>query len=926
MGAGITTDDDWARDVTISATRAESDTDARGNGEDLRRGTLLGRYVVLERIGAGGMGVVYAALDPELGRQVAVKLVRSSIDARMGDTEHVSAGAVRLLREAQAMARLHHPNVIAVHDVGTVGGRVFIAMAYLDGGTLGEWIERERPSWSDALPRFLAAGAGLAAAHAAGIVHRDFKSDNVLLGKDGRVCVVDFGLARASELATTREVEMDRASTDSFDTKLTRTGALMGTPAYMAPEQHAGGLADAKSDQFSFCVALYEAFYGQRPFPGENAAALAAAVLDGRLRPPPDGNATPRWLFAVLSRGLAVRPHDRFSDMDALLAALRDDPTVRRRRRVRQALLAALVVGGAGISIAYAQHRADLCTHADEAMDAVWSPEARAAASASFAESGRAHAALAWRRTETELDEWSTRWVDAHTEACRATSVRGEQSQDMLDRRMSCLQLRLHEAQAVLDVLTTADGAVVDNSAKLLAQIGDVSTCSDIDALLADVPAPAPDDRAEVEDIRTQLARAKVFRTGGRYHGARETVASLEARVRAVDYAPLTAEFLFMRAATELDAGKPADGEALLYEAAREAAAADYQAFEPQIWIALVRVVGTHADRPLELPPLVRAAEVAVVRAGDTAADRGALALVVGTQALVRGEYSDAEPRLQEAVALLGEVRGVDHPDTIEAREMLALTLHGRQRYDEAQAALEGIAEAIVRTQGDTHPSLASVLANISRIHAARGDFELARTTGEQALQAVVLAFGAEHHSVATAHSNLSTTCRKLGRYDEAAAHTEAALVIERKLFGAESPRIASTIFGRGQLHLTRGDPRAALVDYRESLRIWEATLGPDHARTAYGLTGIGKAELQLDHPHEAVAALERALAVREAAKDVSDSDLAETRFYLAKALRAADRDRDRALALAKNARETFVKVEADDDVREADAWLASQR
>jgi eukaryotic-like serine/threonine-protein kinase len=921
VGAGITTDDDWARDVTISATKAERVDDAGAITEDIRRGTLLGRYVVLERIGAGGMGVVYAALDPELGRQVAVKLVRSSIDSRMGDTEHVSAGAVRLLREAQAMARLHHPNVIAVHDVGTVGGRVFIAMAYLDGGTLGEWLEREHPAWSDALPRFLAAGAGLAAAHAAGIVHRDFKSDNVLLGQDGRVCVVDFGLARASELDTTRDLELERASTDSFDTKLTRTGALMGTPAYMSPEQHAGGLADARSDQFSFCVALYEACYRQRPFPGENAAALAAAVLDGRLRPPPEGNATPRWLFAVLARGLSVRPHERWPDMDALLAALRDDPTVRRRRRARQSLVAALVVGGAGLSLAYAQHRAELCTHADEAMTAVWSSEARAAASKAFAESGRAHALLAWRRTEAELDDWATRWVDAHTEACRATSVRGEQSQDMLDRRMSCLDQRLQEAVAVLDVLTTADAAAVDNASKLVAQIGDVAMCGDTDALLADVSQPAASDRAEVDDIRTQLARAKVFRTGGRYHGATEVVAELDARVRALDYAPLTAEYLFMRAATELDQGRPADGEAHLYEAAREAAAADYQAFEPQIWIALVRVVGTHVDRPLELPPLVKSAEIAVVRAGSTPADRGALALVVGTQALLRGEYTDAEPRLQEAVALLGEVRGVDHPDTIEAREMLALTLHGRQRYDEAQAALEGIAEAIVRTQGDTHPSLASVLANLSRIHAARGDLELARTSAETALRAIVAAFGPEHHSVATAHSNLATTCRKLGRYEEAAAHTEAALVIERKLFGAESPRIASTIHGRGQLALARGDARAALDDYREALRIWEITLGPQHARTAYALTGVGKAELVLDRPDAAIEALERALAVREAAKDVSADDLAETRFVLAKALRAAGRDPARSLALADQARSTFAQLEADEDVREIDEW-----
>ncbi|HET6584707.1 MAG TPA: serine/threonine-protein kinase, partial [Nannocystaceae bacterium] len=920
-----TTDDDRPGDATVAATLAAS-TEERGEVDELRRGTVIGRYVVLERIGAGGMGVVYAALDPELGRQIALKLVRSGGGASMGDTEHVSAGAVRLLREAQAMARLHHPNVIAVHDVGTVAGRVFIAMAYLDDGTLGAWIDREPRSWTAVLEKFAAAGAGLAAAHAAGIVHRDFKPENVLLGKDGRVCVVDFGLARAAnELGETRNDESGRVPTDSFDAKLTRTGALMGTPAYMAPEQHAGGTADARSDQFAFCVALYEALYGQRPFAGDNVASLAASVLDGALRPAPEGNATPRWLFGVVARGLAVMPHARHRDMDALLAALRDDPTVRRRRRMRQAAAVVLVGGGVAASIAYAQ-APPVCTHAQAKFDGVWSPDARAQARAAFASSERAHASQAWRRAELELDEYATHWIDAHTEACRATAVRGEQSQDMLDRRMSCLDHRLREVEAVVDLFVTADAGVVDHAAKVLGQIEDVEACSDTAALLAALPPPAMAERDEADDLRSRLARAAVLRTAGRYAEAGEVIADIEHRVQALDYAPLTAEYLHMKAAAEVDAGRPAAGEELLYAAALAAAEAGHQALEPPIWTALVRVVGTHEDRPLQLPPLVKAAEVAVARAGNPVGARGALALVVGTQALTRGEYSVAQERLLAAVAQLGEARGVDHPDTLEAREMLALTYHGRKRYDEAEAALTGIAEAIERTQGASHPSLASVLANLSRNHAARGELELERETGERALAAIVQAYGPHHQATATAHANLATTLRKLARYDEAAAHLDAALAIETELFGSESPRIATSVHGRAQLAFVRGRPQEALVDYREALRIWEATLGADDSRNAYALTGIGKSELELGHAEAAIAALERAVALREGKPDVGADDLAESRFVLARALRSAGRGGKRADTLARQAREVFVQLDADDDVRDVDAWLAAPR
>ncbi|HET6583005.1 MAG TPA: serine/threonine-protein kinase, partial [Nannocystaceae bacterium] len=228
----------------------------------LARGTTLGRYVVLERIGSGGMGVVYAAYDPQLDRKVALKLLHAR-EERDGD----SGGRARVLREAQAMARLSHPNVVAVHDVGVVDDTLFVAMEFVEGVTLGHFIAAGSRRWNEVLDVFEPAGRGLAAAHAAGLVHRDFKPDNVMIGNDGRVRVMDFGLARAAAEITTESSEGSGGSIVELSgvDRLTRTGALVGTPAYMAPELLAGGNADARSDQFAFCVALHRALYGTAP-------------------------------------------------------------------------------------------------------------------------------------------------------------------------------------------------------------------------------------------------------------------------------------------------------------------------------------------------------------------------------------------------------------------------------------------------------------------------------------------------------------------------------------------------------------------------------------------------------------------------------------------------------------------------------------
>jgi hypothetical protein len=302
----------------------------------LRPGEVLGRYIISGVLGAGGMGVVYAADDPRLGRKVALKLLRPARADAAGERQ------ARLSREAQAMARLSHPNVLPVFDLGTEGGQLFLAMERVEGPTLAEWLkQRERP-WREVLGLLLEAGRGLAAAHRAGLVHRDFKPANVLVGAEGRPRVTDFGLVRLGE---TWEDNGAGAPTGSSEPALTQAGAVPGTPAYMSPEQLAGRPVDARGDQFSFCVALYEALYGLRPFATD-------VPLERRwtLRRPERVPRLPRHVKAALARGLALEPEARFPSMDALLEALVKPPALRGRWwALTLAAGLALAAGGVGV-------------------------------------------------------------------------------------------------------------------------------------------------------------------------------------------------------------------------------------------------------------------------------------------------------------------------------------------------------------------------------------------------------------------------------------------------------------------------------------------------------------------------------------------------------------------------------------------------
>jgi eukaryotic-like serine/threonine-protein kinase len=454
----------------------------------------LGTYRVLRRLGGGGMGEVFLAHDDELDRPVALKLVH----ARLGHDDHFAA---RMRREARALARLAHPNVVHVYEVGEHQGRVFIAMEYVQGQSLAGWIRDHAPRWQAVLDAYLAAGEGLAAAHAAGLTHRDFKPDNVLRGADGRVRVADFGLAHVEGGAT--DPPADTPASDpsgkhavTLDQRLSATGGVMGTLDYMPLEQVRGGTVDARSDQFAFCVALYAGLWGRLPHAAASLGDRERVLVEVRPAVPPPA-VVPGWVWPIVQRGLARDPAQRWPDMRTLLDRLRRTPVRRRARRraVGTLLGLSLAAGGGWAALA----PAPLCTPDASALAGTWDEPRRLAVRAAFTATGERFADESAARVERSLDAWAAKWTAARAENCAASRIQGVQSESTLDRRTACLERQRREVGALVTTLAHADARAVARAGEALRGLPELGACS-VQAIDAQAePVVAPTDRDAVD-------------------------------------------------------------------------------------------------------------------------------------------------------------------------------------------------------------------------------------------------------------------------------------------------------------------------------------------------------------------------------------------------------------------------------------------
>jgi len=784
---------DGSRLVAAGATHVPAAPGPSSSAALLARGAAVGRYVILGVVGRGGMGDVYAAYDPELDRKIALKLLNDGGAA--SGSQARSRG--RMLKEAKAIARLSHPNVVVVHDAGTIDDRVFIAMEYVDGQTLAAWLGARPRAWAEIRAVFLAAGRGLAAAHAARIVHRDFKPQNVMVAADGTVRVMDFGLA-SDDAGGAGEADLPVSPADDSHADfsrtvavgLTRTGTLIGTPAYMAPEQFRAQAADARTDQFSFCVSLYEALYGERPFAADSLAHLIEAVSAGRMREPPARVRVPAWLRKVLLRGLATRREDRFSTMEDLLAVLARDPARQRRRALIGAALAGLLLaGGAFGQRALQRSGAILCRNVGERLAAVWEAPGvdpagprprRDAVRAAFVATGAHHAGDVFDRTATILDGYAKRWIDMYGETCEATHVRGEQSAEVLDLRMDCLNRNRDSLRALTDLFAKADAEIVGKAVAAANALPEVARCADVAVLRAVLPPPRdPQAREQVARLRARSAEARALGDAGRWQQGIAQARPLLDEATQLGYEPVVAEILALLGWLDGMIGGSERSVAESEQAVWAAEATRHDEVAADAAINLVASVGYQLARPEEGERWGRFADAILKRMGPGHERlRAWLANNRGSSRLYSNQLAAAEPELRAAIELKRKVDRGDSPDVAES----------------------------INTLGE--------------LHARRGDYAAAIEVTDQARAIYDRVYGPEGVMSGRGHINRCEYLNCLGRHAEALESCQRALAVLEPALGREHVWLGYALTGSGIALTGLERAREALVPLRRALDI----------------------------------------------------------------------------------------------------------
>ena len=938
-------------------------------GAELRSGDAVGRYVVRERVGGGGMGSVYAALDPELDRTVVVKLVKPDVAS--------DALSARLIREAQAQARLSHANVVTVLDVGTVGEQVFVAMEYVKGTTLASWQRAEKRSWRDIVTAYAQAGRGLAAAHGANIVHRDFKPDNALIDDEGRVLVTDFGIAHAIGSRDLREDDDAAAPRrdDPLATPLTQTGSLMGTPWYMAPEQHMRRGTTPATDQFSFCVALYEALYGEHAFAPEDATVgqLAGAVVAGKVRDAPAGSEVPSWVRRALVRGLEKEPADRYPDMTHLIDALRHDPGVARRRwLVIGAIVAVFVAAGV---VAFGKFtmssRSKICDGMEARLDGVWDAERKRAVRAAFDATELAYAEETFGIVDTALGRYSRAWIKARTAACEDTHVRREQTPMQMDLRMHCLDARLVELGALVGVLAGTDAESLPQAAPAVHALRSPDECSDAQALSAGVAPPPAADAERVDALRAELARVTSLELAGRYNDALPPAVAAADAARALGYRPLEAEALYILGRAQERADDHTGASTSLNDAVLAASASGSLRLELEATTSLMFLHGFAKQSYDEAKRYQRQAAALLEHAGGHAGVTAEVRFHMSTGVVLHeiGNYAEAEEEFRIAIELAE--RGLDevHPLFAQALNFSATAERHAGRTDRAMELSQRAAAITEASLGPNHPELARALDGIGSAYMSAGTFAEAEAPLLRALAIRRAVHGDQHEEVADSLSSLARALAMRGDYDGAIANLTEAADIRRAVLGPGHPNVGSVVNNLGEVQRMKGDYAGALETYRTAHAIWLEALGEKHPRVAVALNNIATAQLELGeradalatarkaasvfeaalgpkHPiiaapltvagralvatgksRRAIPMLERALELRSA-ESTDPAERSETRFALAEALWEANANRERAVELATEALADAQSAgpHAADAAARIEAWLTAHR
>ncbi|MEM6989652.1 MAG: serine/threonine-protein kinase [Myxococcota bacterium] len=892
----------------------------------VRSAAKIGRYEVLSTIARGGMGVVYRARDPELQRDVAVKVVRTD---RGGDERKRKA---RLLREARSLAALEHPNVLAVYDVGTDdAGDVFLALELVEGTTLTQW--QRGQSWQAICSAYARAGAGLAAAHDAGLVHRDFKPANVLVGPGTRVRVCDFGLvvtdASASGSSAKVRRTASRPSDSAFDSqRLTEAGTVLGTPAYMSPEQEHGEAVDASSDQFSFCVALYEAVYGEHPFDPTSRRTLRATIAAGP-KTPPRNVGVPRHIAAAIRKGLHAAPSQRHASMQPLLHAL-------RRRRGRAPWLAALgvtAVGGAAVAMAWS---VDRCADPATLTDDVWSEARQRQVQAAVQRAG-AYGAYAWPRLSAQLDAYGAAWNAASLRACRGGAAGDEHA----DARTRCLARAHAQLGAVLATATQSDAAPARELVAAVASLPPPHVCDEADPEQWPVVLTGSQaQRAAATQATALLLQAEASRDARHSDAAVAAADAAAALAAAHDLPALAAAADLQRGLTSLSDGFFVAATEHLQRAYFAASEHDARATALRAATALVDTYGSKLERDDEAKRWLGYADQLrrqgiggvrahasleaahgrfLLRAGHpreaiehhrlAAAERGkawgeqhpAYARALSDLALTlaeAGQRAEAQSAGHRALSILVEALGPEHADVAVLRNSLAFVqLDAGADPKTVIPQLTQARDDLLRVLPADHPSVAGVYANLGAAYHGIDDTK-AIEHYRQALDIRTQRYGPDHRLVATLLSALAVVYQETGDLPSAIAMMERGIAATEAAVGPEHESLAVQLFNLGTALEDAGRRPAAIPYYERSVEILERSLGPLHPHLIHPLVGLSEASANAD---AAIGYAERALSIGTTA-DAKASERIPTLVAAARALHRFERDDARVLQLAERA------------------------
>ena len=770
----------------------------------------IGRFLVIDRLGAGGMGRVYRAYDPDLDRRVAVKVL---LTAKREDDK----ATARLLREARTMAQLNHPNVVTVFEAGMFEGNVFVAMEYVDGGTLEEWMHEQEVGTASrregAIELAVQAARGLAAAHEAGVVHRDLKPANMLIDATGRLRIADFGLASSRAGATP-----DYADRRATEERLTETGGVMGTPAYMAPEQQRG-LADERSDQFSYCVSFFEAVYGVTPYAGRTLMARLESIERGDVQEPEIGR-EPMWLWRSLLRGLSPEPDDRFAEVASLLAVLESNRRPRRRGTI--ALVGMGVVAAVAAAFYAGQGDTQRCGDVQERLGDAWSESRRAAVEAALERSELPYSASMAGRVLAVLDRYAESWSEGYAEACSATWIRGEQSERTLDLRMQCLDRGRAALGFVGETLAAGDDDALRQAVSLGEKLPDLAACADRETLQRRSEGRTLEQITAAAAASTKLDKGLVLRDIGRFeesdallvavredgeaHALPELVSRAEAHLSQLR----ADQARFDESIEHADAGLRAA------QASRDgdvAAVAHLSKARVELNRKDVDATRFHLDL----------AEAAIER-GDSPPERpGQVAFMRGDVAGIVGDADEAVRQIDRAFEIFAESRGPNSADigSILYTKGRALAVAGRQ--NEALEVFLQSAAIVAEAYGDQHPGQAPGLSGAGSVHLILGEPEKALELDRRGYDLLAADPGYRPQLRAQATLRIADEHNRLGRQDEALEWLDRAERVFNDVMGPDDPMTVYVEFSRGSILLdSRRDYEGAAASFRNVIARWD--------------------------------------------------------------------------------------------------------